>query len=144
MLRLLRREELAACRIWVTACVSTRACTGLVAPLAHDSVWNDKTALCQMRGTSTSYLASLHLQTFFGSVCLTLKREAASDFKAVSGVVSLSSCNSACQCQEDSQLANELKRSEARQEQSLVLNKGCPSTKICPLTPALQLEMAAS
>lgn len=44
-LRFLRREKLAAFRIWVTASVGTRACTGLVAPLAHDTVWDDKTAL---------------------------------------------------------------------------------------------------
>lgn len=48
-LRLLRREELAARRIWVAACVGTGARAGLVAPLAHDAVRDDKSALCQDR-----------------------------------------------------------------------------------------------
>lgn len=46
---LLRRQELAACGIWIAARVDTRACTGLVAPLTHHTVRYHKAALCQRR-----------------------------------------------------------------------------------------------
>lgn len=76
-------------------------------------------------------------------VRLTLECKAASGFEDVSGVVSLSPGNSSGQRQEDSRLADKLKRSEARQEQSLVLDEGCPSTKLSPPAPVLQLKMPA-
>lgn len=73
---------------------------------------------------------------------LTLEGKAAAGFEAVAGVVSLSSRHAAGQRQEGSRLADALERSEAGQEQPLVLDKGCPSTELRPSTPVLQLKVA--
>lgn len=74
---------------------------------------------------------------------LTLQYEAAAGFEAVRGVISLSSCCSACQCQKDSRLVDKLERSVTWQKQPLMLDKACSATELFPSAPALQLKTAA-
>lgn len=76
-------------------------------------------------------------------IVLTLQYEATAGFEAIRGVISLSSCGSACQCQKDSRLADKFKRGVAGQKQAMMLDKGCSATEPFPSTPALQLKTAA-
>lgn len=47
----LLRQELTAGGIWITACVNTGACTGLVAPLTHHAIWDYERALCKEKNS---------------------------------------------------------------------------------------------